>query len=41
MSQKRLNGLDLILIEEDMLNEINYNKLINDFASKKAWKNIF
>jgi len=36
MSQKRLNGLDLILIEEDMLNEINYNKLINDFASKKA-----
>jgi len=31
MSQKRLNGLALSSIEKEMLNEINYDNLINNF----------
>jgi len=38
MSQKRLNELILISIEKEMLKKINYNKLINNFASLKAPK---
>jgi len=38
MSQKRLNGLALLSIEKEMLNEINWDNLIYYFASKKAWK---
>ena len=34
MSQQRLNGLALLSIEK----EINYNNLIDNFASQKAWK---
>ena len=38
MSQKRLNELPLLSIEKEMLNEIDYNSLINNFASQKARK---
>jgi len=38
MSQKRLNGLALISIEKDMLKEIDYDNLINNFASQKVQK---
>jgi hypothetical protein len=38
MSQQRLNGLALLAIEKEMLTEIDYNSLINDFASQKARK---
>jgi len=33
MSQQRLNGLTLLSIEKDILNEINYDNLIDNFAS--------
>ena len=32
MFQERLNGLVLLFIEKEILNEINYNNLINNFA---------
>jgi len=32
MSQKRLNGLVILSIEKEILNEINYDNLINNFA---------
>ena len=32
MSQERLNRLVLLFIEKEMLNEINYDNLINNFA---------
>ena len=35
--QERLNGLVLLSIEK-MLNKINYDNIINNFASKKAKK---
>jgi hypothetical protein len=38
MSQQRLNGFALLAIEKEMLTEIDYNSLINDFASQKARK---
>ncbi|KAL5158733.1 Zinc finger MYM-type protein 1 [Glycine soja] len=38
MSQQRLNGLALLSIEKEILNEINYNNLIDNFASQKAEK---
>jgi len=31
MSQERLNGLSLLSIEKDILNEINYDNLIDNF----------
>jgi len=36
MSQQRLNGLTLLSIEKEMLNEINYDNLIDNFASQKV-----
>ncbi|GKD52544.1 zinc finger MYM-type protein 1 [Tanacetum coccineum] len=36
MSQERLNGLALIAIENDILESVNYDDLINNFASKNA-----
>ncbi|XP_076894309.1 uncharacterized protein LOC143546541 [Bidens hawaiensis] len=36
MSQERLNGLALISIESDVLENINYQDLIESFASKNA-----
>ena len=38
MSQQRLNELTLLSIEKDFLNEINYDNLIDNFASQKARK---
>jgi len=38
MSQERLDELAPLSIEKDMLNKINYDNLINDFASEKVWK---
>jgi len=38
MSQQRLNGLVLLSIEKDFLNETNYDNLIYNFASQKARK---
>ncbi|XP_070052329.1 uncharacterized protein [Nicotiana tomentosiformis] len=38
MSQERLNGLAILSIEKDLLGEINYKKIISNFASKKARK---
>ncbi|PWA34010.1 zinc finger MYM-type protein 1 [Artemisia annua] len=36
MSQERLNGLALIAIENDILESVNYDDLINNFASKNV-----
>ena len=36
MSQERLNGLALISIESDVLESIDYQELIESFASKNA-----
>jgi len=36
MSQQRLNGLVLLSIEKYFLNKINYDNLIDNFASQKA-----
>jgi len=38
MSQERLNELAILLIEKDLLREIDYKKIISNFASKKARK---
>ena len=38
MSQQRLNELALLSIEKDFWNEINYDNLIDNFASQKARK---
>ena len=38
MSQKRLSGLVILSIEREMLEELKYKKLINNFASQKARK---
>jgi len=35
---KRLNGLFLLFIEKYFLNKINYNNLIDNFASQKVQK---
>jgi hypothetical protein len=36
MSQERLNGLALIAIENPLLEDIQYEDLIDEFASKNA-----
>ncbi|CAA7027641.1 unnamed protein product [Microthlaspi erraticum] len=36
MSQERLNGLSMISIEQDLAEKLDYSKLTDDFASKKA-----
>jgi len=36
MSQQRLNRLVLLFIEKYILNKINYNNLIDNFALQKA-----
>lgn len=38
MSQYILNGLALLPIEKEILQEIDYDNLINDFASQKSKK---
>ncbi|KAL9154317.1 hypothetical protein ABFS82_10G106500 [Erythranthe guttata] len=41
MSQERLNGLALLTIEKDMLENIEYDDIIDDFASKSATRKHF
>ncbi|KAF8114948.1 hypothetical protein N665_0031s0038 [Sinapis alba] len=41
MSQERLNGLSMISIEHELAEKLDYSKLINDFAGKKARRVIF
>jgi hypothetical protein len=36
MSQERLNGLDILLIEKKMLENLEYKNLIKNVASQKA-----
>ncbi|XP_073152243.1 uncharacterized protein [Henckelia pumila] len=36
MSQERLNGLAILCIEKDILEDISYDDIIDDFASKNA-----
>jgi hypothetical protein len=38
MSQERLNGLEILSIEKNMLKKIDYKSLIKSFASKRARK---
>jgi hypothetical protein len=40
MLQERLNGLIIVLIEKEMLVELEYNNLINNFISQKPIKKI-
>ncbi|GMJ12180.1 hypothetical protein HRI_004887200 [Hibiscus trionum] len=41
MSQERLNGLALVAIENDILDEVLYEDLIDEFASKNARRTSF
>ncbi|KAL7582216.1 uncharacterized protein LOC111901644 [Lactuca sativa] len=41
MSQERLNDLAILCIEKDMLDKIDLEDIINDFASQKARRSIF
>jgi hypothetical protein len=41
MSQERLNGLAMISIENEYLDKLNYDDLIEDFASKNARRSNF
>ena len=41
MSQERLSGLVILLIEKKMLEELEYKNLISQFASQKVKKNRF
>ncbi|PWA67310.1 hypothetical protein CTI12_AA318420 [Artemisia annua] len=36
MSQERLNGLAMIAIENDLLDNVDYKELVKNFASKNA-----
>ncbi|TMW83814.1 hypothetical protein EJD97_000681 [Solanum chilense] len=38
MSQERSSGLAILSIEKELLEEIDYTKIINNFASQKARK---
>ncbi|XP_070024033.1 uncharacterized protein LOC142179527 [Nicotiana tabacum] len=38
MSRERLNGLAILSIEKELLEKIDYKKIINNFASQKARK---
>ena len=38
MSQERLSGLAILSIENEMLKEVEYKNLINQFVSQKARK---
>uniref|UniRef100_A0A8I6WJA9 HAT C-terminal dimerisation domain-containing protein n=1 Tax=Hordeum vulgare subsp. vulgare TaxID=112509 RepID=A0A8I6WJA9_HORVV len=41
MSQERLNGLAICCIEKDVLDNIDLDTIINDFASKNARRSRF
>jgi len=38
MSQERLSGLALLAIEKEESENLNYDKVIEDFAAKKSRK---
>ena len=38
MSQERLSGLAMLSTEKDLLEKLEYNDLINTFASQKSRK---
>jgi DNA phosphorothioation-dependent restriction protein DptG len=39
MSQDRLNGLTTLCIEKKLLNEVDSNTIINEFASRNVRRN--
>uniref|UniRef100_A0ACD6A842 Uncharacterized protein n=1 Tax=Avena sativa TaxID=4498 RepID=A0ACD6A842_AVESA len=41
MSQERLNGLSTICIEKDLLDQVNIDNIISDFASKNSRRKCF
>ena len=41
MSQKFLNGLTILSIEQDLLENIEYKSLINNFVTETVCKVIF
>jgi hypothetical protein len=41
MSQERLNGLAMCSIEKDILDTIDFNTILNDFASRNARRSNF
>ena len=41
MSQERLNGLAMCTIEKDILDTIDLNTVLDDFASRNARRTIF
>ena len=41
MSQERLNDPAILFIEKNILENIDVNSIINDFASKNAQKQCF
>ena len=41
MSQKRLNDLTILCIEKNMLENIEVDTIINDFASRNARRQCF
>jgi hypothetical protein len=41
MSQERLNGLAMCSIEKNILDTIDLNTVIDDFASRNARRSIF
>lgn len=38
MSEDRLVGLTLLSIESDIMRELNFDDIVNDFANRKARK---
>ena len=41
MSQERLNGLSMISIEKDMVDKLDYETIMYDFAGRIARKYVF
>ena len=41
MSQERLNGLAILSIEQDLLENIEYKSLINNFVAETVYRVIF
>ena len=41
MSQKRLNGLAILSVEQDLLENIEYKSLINNFVIETVYRVIF
>ena len=41
MLQKRLNGLAMCSIENDILDDINLDRVIKDFAQRNAGRQFF